>query len=492
MRFVGFIGPSYTMRSVNIDCQRCVNLYPEMDELHTSKEQEVGLLVSTPGLRNILELGDGPIRCVHVAPNDDIFVISGNKAYKVSNTAGVWSSTLLSVSGPTTLETTTGPVIATSTSQYTIFADGAMNCVYDLNGGSPYFGRFDGLGFPGVPTATHVTYIDGYVLFNESGTSKFYVSDLNNPLTVSALDFSSAEGDPDSLVAILANTRDLWLFGQKSIEMYVNTGNADFPFERVSGGFVEQGCLAAYSPAKINGFVFWLGRGEHGQGAVYMAKGLAPQRISNHAIETAISGYADPSDAVAYTYQSEGHFFYSLSFAEATWVYDVATGLWHERAFTNTVEGTLERHLSQFHAYYSPTNEHLVGDYEQNKIYVMEHGTYTDDDEPITRLRASLHQSSELKRLFCNSFQLDMEVGVGLDGNDQGSDPQVMLQWSDDGGHTWSNEHWKSIGAIGEYKKRVIWRRLGQFRDRVWRVKITDPVNVNLLGAEVDLQKGGG
>lgn len=216
-----------------------------------------------------------------------------------------------------------------------------------------------------------------------------------------------------------------------------------------------------------------------------------PQRISTHVIEQKISSYAAPENATAFGYEWNGHFFYVLNFTEATWVYDLSTGVWHERAYTNS--GTLERHRAEAHAYDSGNDSHVVGDYESGEIYKFDDSTYDDDGDVITRLRTCPHISSTLEQIVCDKLQLDMETGVGLVSG-QGSDPQVMLDWSDDGGHTWSDEAWTSAGGqaggIGEYSTRVIWRRLGRFRDRIFRFKITDPVKVVLIDAWLALRSG--
>jgi hypothetical protein len=359
---------------------------------------------------------------------------------------------------------------------------------------SEYFWTINGFtafGYNSVEKATHIVWIDGYFIVNQGGTNKFYVSDLKG-FNIDTLSFTSAEGAPDVIVGLISNQRDLWVFGERSIEVYTNTGNADFPFERIPGGFLEVGCAAGYSVAKIDGTILWLGRSNEGQGQVFAARGMTPQRVSTHAIEQAIASYSNPSTATAYTYESKGHKFYVLNFDEATWVYDLSTGLWHERAYTS--EGNLVRHRAGTCAYSSKAGVHLVGDHQNNKLYVMRDGYYLDDEDPITRLRSTPHVSSGLDRVFCPKFQVDMDVGVGLDGGGQGSDPQVMLDWSDDGGHTWSSEIWAAlgrvIGGIGEFKTRVIWRRLGSFRDRIFRLKVTDPVKVTLLSAEIDVEKG--
>jgi hypothetical protein len=510
MKFQGFVGPAYTLKSVNVDCQRCVNLYPEIIESGTGKEGQVAYLKSTPGLRKLFTVGDGPIRLILAddpavrpfSPPNRVFVVSGNKIFRCAYIVGTdtWETLELGE-----LETSTGPVRGvvydiSVTDTYmvrAVFVDGDHHYEYfqrkfaeDPVDEEVFESEDDG-GFTATPNPTHVVWLDGYFIFTEKDTNKFWVSAHGNPF-VDALDFASAEGDPDKIVSIIANNRDLWIFNEKTTEVWSNTGNAAFPFERVSGGFIEKGCVAPNSVAKIEGIIFWLGRDEAGQGVVYAVQGLTPARISTHAVEQAISSYADISSATAFTYQSNGHSFYILNFAEATWVYDFSTKLWHERAFTG--DDDLERHRADCHAFFPDFSLHLVGDYETGDVYALDDEYYTDDETAITRLRVAPHVSNSKKRLFCKSLEIDMETGVGLDGAVLGSDPQVMMDFSDDGGHTWSSESWVSaggkIGGIGDFMKRVIWRRLGCFYDRVFRIKITDPIPVTILGAEIDVEPG--
>lgn len=403
----------------------------------------------------------------------------------LSSSSGVVKAASMSLAGDGTDSTT---MFTDGSSRYrlytdfSIYTDGEENFNEISSGGDLYV----------VETATsHVAWIDGYFIFNASGTNRFYVSRLNSTI-VDELSFASAEGDPDLLVGLATVKRNLYLFGEKTIEVYYNTGNADFPFERVEGGFIEFGLQAKYSLAKLGGNLFWLGRDAFGEGIIYVMSGSTPERISTHGIEQAISGYANPENAVAYTYQMNGHGFYVICFDEMTWVYDLATRKWHERAYTNN--GVLEKHRAQYHAYHSPSRGHVVGDYANNKLYLYDESVYTDDGDAITRLRTCPHISSNLRRVFYHRFQLDMEVGIGLDGGVQGSDPTVMLDFSNDGGHTYSSESWAladaGSGQIGDYKKRVNWRKLGSARDRVFRVKITDPVKVRLIDAFIDFTVG--
>lgn len=444
------------------------------------------IFVETRSFHRIVfdDIGSGDFLIRVQTPNDATAITTAELAEFINNG---------SISGKTvTLVDTLDPALGTisdfrafggdDTSVHTALAP-TSDDVFEAN-------TYTGSGYGSVQTANDITWIDGYFIVTEGGTNKFYVSDLAG-FNIDTLSFASAEGSPDILLAVANNHRDLWLFGEKTIEIFVNTGNADFPFERVQGGFIEVGLLATSSVAKIAGTLLWLGRNNEGQGSVYMANGMRPQRVSTHAIEQAIAGYANPSTASAFAYHWKGHNFYVLNFAEATWVYDLSTGLWHERAYTN--EGTLERHRVGSHGFSSSLGLHIVGDYETGEVYIFDDDTYSDDGDAITRLRASPHVSNDLKRLHCSKFQLDMETGIGLDGDVQGSEPTVMHDFSDDGGHTWSSESFAladaGSGEIGEYKTRVIWRRLGTFRDRIFRVKITDPVKIVLIGAHIDLHE---
>lgn len=407
--------------------------------------------------------------------------------------------------GLAVLLTSTGKLTAASmsyggdgTDSSTLFCDGTYNYVfYDLNGLHVFFqmdnppAALGALTFPTGPASSKVVWSDGYFILVQDDTNTFWVSGLKD-FVIDALSYASSEGSPDILVGLAVVNRVLYLFNEQTIEIYVNTGAVDFPFERTQGGFVEVGCCAPFSIATVNSVIFWLGQGKEGRGLVYLMNGTTPKKISNHAIEYQISTYADIESATAFGYQNNGHFFYVLNFDEATWVYDLTTDSWHQRAFTNS--GVLERHLAELYAFDARTGIHIVTDVSTTEIYQLSESTYSDDGTAITRLRTSPHVSSDLKRLFYNSFQLDMEVGIGLDGGVQGSSPTVMLDFSDDGGHTWSSESWtladNSAGAIGNYKTRVKWNRLGKSRDRIFRVKMTDPVKTVWIDAQIEIEGG--
>jgi hypothetical protein len=343
---------------------------------------------------------------------------------------------------------------------------------------------------PDFAGAVTVGYIDGYFVFNQPNSQTIWITQLLDGTSVEPLDFASAEGSPDGLVGLIVDHREVWLFGTNSVEVWYDSGNSDFPLERIQGAFNEIGCAAPYSIAKLDNGLFWLGSDARGNGIVYRANGYTGQRVSTHAIEFAIQSYANISDAFAYTYQQEGHAFYVLTFptGNATWVYDVSTGTWHERAaFYN---GEFSRHVSSCQMSYG--NEIVVGDSTSGNIYAFDLDVYADNgalQKWLRSWRALPSGQNNLKRTAQHSLQLDCETGVGLNTG-QGSDPQAMLRWSDDGGHTWSNEHWASMGAIGASGTRTFWRRLGmtdKLRDRVYEVSGSDPVKIAIIGAELSV-----
>jgi len=240
---------------------------------------------------------------------------------------------------------------------------------------------------------------------------------------------------------------------------------------------------------------FGLGQALEAAALFTVLTGYTGQRISTHAVEYSIQKNLNMNDAVGYTYQQDGHAFYVLNFptANITWVFDVATGAWHERAgFDN---GVLTRHRGNNQCNFQGNT--VIGDYETGAIYKYNLNVYADNNEPqkwLRSWRALPTGQNNLKRTAQHSLQLDCETGVGLNDG-QGSDPAVMLRWSDDGGHTWSNEHWRSMGKIGQYGYRTIWRRLGmteKIRDRVYEVSGTDPVKIAIMGAELILSPTNG
>jgi len=465
------LGSAYVARSVNAADNRMVNLYPE---IVPEGGKEAAFLQRAPGLRLLTTVGTGPIRGLN-SFNGNLYVVSGEQLYKVDSTYVV--SLIGTVSG------SSAPVSMANNGTQLFVACNGPSFVY--NSSTLAFGAITDPDFPGALT---VSYLDGYFVFIEPNSQKVWVTALNDPTSIDPLDFASAEGDPDGLVSSIVDHSEVWLFGTNSVEVWYNSGNADFPLQRIQGAFNEIGCAATFSVAKLDNGLFWLGQDARGQGIVYRANGYTGQRISTHAVEWQIQQYADMSDAVAYTYQQDGHSFYVLNFpsANATWVYDVATQAWHERA--GWINGSFVRHRGNCQTFFNQTI--TVGDYQNGNIYTFDMEVYADHDRVqkwLRTWRALPTGQNDFRRTAQHSLQLDCESGTGLVSG-QGSDPQVMLRWSDDAGHTWSNEHWADMGKIGQYGSRVFWRRLGmttKLRDRVYEASGTDPVKLTIVGANL-------
>jgi hypothetical protein len=470
----GFIGPTYALAQPSAGAQRLVNLYPEVLEAGPRKGN-VARFVGTPGLRKRVTLGNGAIRGVHCASTGQLFAVSGSSVYEVFSD---WASALR----PGSLGTNTGRVTLADDGTRLVIGDGSATAyAVPLAGGSAVVAI--GADCPGG----YVTWQDGYFIHSVPGSARFQLSGLND-ITYDALDVGTAEGRPDNLAMVLSVGRMLWLFGDLSTEVWWNTGNADFPFARVEGAFIETGTAAAGSCVRAGGSVAWVGSDERGRGTVWHAQGLQPVRISTHAVEHALAGYALLSEASAFAYQQEGHEFYQLTVPASTtddggtWVYDFATGQWHERSYQSEAGEKPHRAWVGAVAF----GAMVVGDREDGRLYTYELDYYLDDTRPIRRVRQTAHISQDEKRLRFSALELQAEPGVGT-ASGQGSAPVVLLSWSNDGGHTWSNEHEASLGVRGAYANRAIWRRLGIGRDRVFRVAMSDPVPVTWLGAELDV-----
>ena len=499
------LGSSYVARSINAADNRMVNMFPEVIP---EGGKEAGFLNRAPGLNFLQTVGTGPIRGLwaHQTNGSDFFVVSGEQVYKLAG-LNATPQLLGTISG-------TSPVSIADNGTQIFFACNGPSYIYN-----EVTGVFAQITDPDFAGAVTVAYLDGYFVFNQPNSQFIWVTQLLDGTSVDPLDFASAEGSPDGVVGLIADHRELWVFGTDSVEVWYNSGAADFPLQRIQGAFNEIGCVSAYTIAKMDNGLFWLGTDARGQGIVYRANGYTGVRISTHAVEYAIAQYGNIADAIAYTYQQEGHAFYVLTFpsGNATWVYDVATQAWHERAGWDN--GEFMRHRSNCQCNFG--GNIIVGDFENGNIYTLDLEVYADNggiQKWLRSWRALPTGANNLKRTAQHSLQLDCESGVGLNGiapftpepeiNETlnlnfitqnyeiyeptvftvGANPSVMLRWSDDGGHTWSNEHWSQVGRIGEYYRRVFWRRLGmtlKLRDRVYEVSGTDPVKTVIVGAEL-------
>lgn len=462
---IPLVGATYTLRTIRADLQRTVNWFPEAIESGNGNNGEKFRLVQVPGLLKKLTIGAGPIRGLYTTSKDGVLAaVSGDKLYAVDSN---WAATKVG-----DLQTSTGAVDMADNNYQLMLVDGNHGYVANLLDGS--FTEINSDGFQG---GTRVCFLDGYFVVNDPDSGQFRVSNLQDGLAWDALDYNNAYGLPDDTVAVLNNQRQIWVLGERSVEVYWNSGDT-FPLSKVDGAFIEFGCGAALTAQKMSGSVVWLS--DNGQ--VLVATGYTPKRVSNFAVEQAIQDAGDYSAAEAFVYNMDGHIFYCLQIpgCSTTWCYDITTDQWHERAELVNGAFAKSRVTKYAHAY----GKHVVAGGDSGEIYVYDNDTYTNDGDVLVRERTIPHLSYDLKRLAIPAFQLDIDGGRGLTTG-QGSDPQVMLQVSRDGGWTWGNENWVTLGAIGAYRSRAIWRQLGQARDWVFRLRVTDPIKADMLGATV-------
>lgn len=460
---VPIVGQSYHLKDWAIDCQRTLNLYPQVVE--SGNTPQVSALLPTPGLLKKYEL-IGRIRGLY-ALTDRLLVVAGQKLYSISKSNEI--KEIGEVTGVNRVYFADNSVqvmiVSNSAYSYTI----KSNALTKIKG-SEFFGASD------------VTFLDSRFIWVVPKSGQIQWSGLLDT-TTTALSYATAEYKSDDLVRVVANSGQLWLIGEKTTEIWGSTGDKDAPFVRMSGAFISVGCVAKNSICQFGGDLVWLTQTDLGQGQIVMTQGYQAQRISNHAIESEINNYSNISDAYSFAYQEDGHAFYVISFpsAKKTWCYDSLTNMWHERSFYNPKTYLHEHHRASAHCFFNGMQ--LVGDRQDGKIYQLTHKSQTDNGQTIMRERVTpVINPHGLKLIF---DELEIKLQAGQDSN---SNPLLMLDWSDDGGRTWSTSRQESIGAIGEYKKRVIFRRLGQSLGRVFRLRMTDAARLVLLGAKVKVR----
>jgi len=486
-RMPGFVGPSYQSRAKRFDNQRLVNYYIEMDELGGGKGQEPAVLIGTPGLKFLQSIGAGPIRATYTLSNQQVsIVVTGNEVYQISGSLGI----PVAIVG--NLNTSTGPISIADNGVQCLMVDGTDGYYFDI--GTPILNTISD---PNFYPADTVTFQDGYFILNQNGTTNFFISDLYS-VDFLPLNQAAKAGNSDILVAVISNNRQLYLLGANTLEIWYDAGvSGSTPFQRQDGRFSQVGCASPFTPKILGESFFWLGSNAQGGGVVYTLENAMPQRVSTHAVEYAIQNYSNLAGSTAYSYQQEGHYYFCLNIpgANTTWVYDVSCKQWAERQSTEL--GNTGRHFGETHCVLN--TQHIVGDYRNGNIYEYDLDTYTDNGGMILRIRQSPHTSEVGNRMFYKLFEVDFQFGVGLPdvidietgiSTIAAANPRVTLEISNDGGQSWSNPIFASMGAIGQWNHRARWQRLGSSRDRIFRVVSSEPVKTQMLAAWLDVEVG--
>lgn len=450
MSQIPFGTQSYTHESRPLSAQRMVNAYLEPAPAAAKTPAAV---VSTFGIKDYLTIGTGPMRG-GLKVNQTIYIVSGPKLFKLS-VSGVITE-LGDVPG-------LGPVFMVSDGSQVLITVNGPTYLYD---GATVTAMAD----PDFPGAEWATFLDGYAIIGP-GDGRVYVNHTAFDFSAwDGLDFASAEASPDDVVVGLTDHREVFLFGRDSTEVWYDSGDTVFPLTRTASGYMEIGCVSKYGPTKIDNSIFF----PASDGTIRRVNGYTPVRISTTAIEQAITKFT-PQECIGMGWIENGHSMYGLTYAESTFVYDISTQLWHERQSylqTNWRAAFVLR----------GNNVTLVGDRLSNRLGILSGDTFTEWDQPLVSSATAPAIAQGNEPIAHSSLELVFDNGVGTITG-QGSNPQVMLDWSDDGGRTWSNELWRPLGKSGEFNRTARWNRLGQSRDRVYRYKISDPVRRTLIQA---------
>lgn len=461
MNPVPLLGLGVSSRSPNVTAQQRVNCFIEIQK---DADKTSVAAYGTPGLTLFATFGDLPVRGA-LTFGDYIYAVHNSNVWRMDASGG---TLLLGVIG-----TSTGRVGLAHNGFQLIIVDGSITG-YTYTFGPGVFSAITDPGFPGADT---VTFLNGYFIVNRPGTGQFFVSGSYDGRAWDPLDYATSESNPDNLVAVYAHKSMLLLFGEISTEIWGDVGALDFPFARIPGSAFEWGLAARWSIAKFDNALAFLAKNKTGQTQVVMFDAASPQRISTFDTDRIFNAGA-VSDATAFSYMLNGHPFYEINFGNRqTWLYDLASDCWSQLTSDNG-----QRHRAELSIEFLART--LVTDYASGNLYELSDTEYTDNGTPIIMSITSKHVSLAMDRVSLYTLQLEMEAGVGLSFG-QGSDPQVMMQVSKDGGHTWGAERFASMGQIGEYRARALWTKLGMARDFTFRFSISDPVKRTLLGAWV-------
>jgi hypothetical protein len=458
---LSLVGPSYQSRSLPFSCQRTINLYPERAE---AEARDALVMFGTPGTVQWVDIG-GSSGCRGALYMDGrIYAVIGTTLYSIIAN-GTYTS-LGTIGGTDRLS------MAGNGFDVCIVSRDAGSFIYSLSGGLVQITS------AGFQPSQGVAFINQRFVHVKQSSQQYFWSALADGATYDALNVNSAEANPDLIVGNLADNGEVWLFGEFNAEVHSNTGDPANPFQRINGAILQKGIYSRDVCARMANTVFWLGN----DGVVYAAQGYQPQRISTHAIETQLNE-SDKTGAYALTYSQEGHNFFVLTLpaADLTFVYDSTIGQWHERS----------SRINQQDGYWRPSHiveafgRLYVFDSFSGRVGYLDLDTYTEFGEPIISTRISMVYSANAKPVLMSCLQVIAETGVGLENGD---DPMILMSYSDDGGRTYSNDREGSLGAIGQYRKRVKWNRLGRFYQRVVRLRISAPVRRAIISAEAEVE----
>ena len=459
------VGGEYKSVSSTVNNQECVNFYVNID-----KENGKPLsLLPTPGCKEWLSVDGnaGEVRALSQITDELL-------AFVIRDTIYITNSSKVITTITPALSTTSGQIIISSDFlNYCTILDKTINRLYVLN---LLTFTITLVALPIGVQASSLTYQDSIWIISNKDSDYFYMSEIGDPYTYTALRYKSAEYSGDKIIAIVSDYEELCIFGSKTIEFFQNTGNTDTVFESIHGSSQEVGLAGADAFTSVNSSLFFL----DSQGFPRVSTEYRANFLNQGQIAFQMSKLNTINDCFLFNYVYQGHVFVVFTFPteNKTWVYDVTTGIWHRRS--SYPYGTDGRWRANCYAFFN--RKHLIGDYDNGKIYELDFETFTENSEAMAALRrCPVISFNGRTAITHNSLEFNIQSGVGIETG-QGNDPQIMMRYSDDNGRTFSNELWESLGKIGEFSHRVIWNRLGRAVEREYEIKITDPINRVITG----------
>lgn len=429
---------------------RVLNCFAERSDGDKGSEYA---LMAIPGLDLFTSITENPVRGSHVM-DGIIYAVVGITLYSIDQGGATTQLGQILGTGPVRMADNGSEVAICAAPTGYVYSGGTVHIPSDL------------------PEVSDVAYIDGYFVWTILDSDQAIYSGINDGLSYDGLDVFSAEGAPDGLKGLINDHRELQMFGGGTIEIFFNAGGDD-AFVRQGNAFIERGCFDRDSIAKIDNSVHFLGDDR----IVYRLDGYSPIRISTHAEEYLLRNV---TYARAFVYTQEGHKFYCLTTDTCTMCYDMATGLWHNRQSWNLPNYRVGGAVQAWGGVY-------MTDAYSGNFYRPNLDSYTENGDPISVQIDLPTITAARERVTCYAFEAYCESGVGLNEG-QGANPQIMLRYSKDGGRTYSNEMWRSLGKIGEYLARAVWRSLGQFRQLNIRLTMTDPVRRFVMSYWADVR----
>lgn len=459
-----------------IDAQRRINCYlqPETDADRTKMS-----LVGFPGLTAFCtSIGANPSRgmwAVNTLSTPLLFTVNGNTLYSVNNAAIITSIA--------TLNTSSGDVSMVDDGTFLVIVDGTKGYVYNMGTGT--FTTISDGNFTTTPRT--VTWQDNYFIVTASTGRQFQLSQITpsvDPTVWPAVQINFVGSGGGQIQNGIADHSVFIPFTDVTTEFWQDAGTPDFPYANIPGSTQEFGLKAPFSLCKYDNSVAGLFTNKMGQVNVSRLAGFRLAKISSHDLDSTLNSYSNVSDTESFGYNWNGDAKLQLGFpsAGATWEFNGLSKTWSERQAT---DGT--RYWANKYA--SFLNRQLVSDYRNGNIYQLDTNNYTDNGSSMPMEVWSKHIWNDDKYLTIPQLQVDVESGVGTTSG-QGSNPQLMLEVSKDGGQTFTAVSWSSMGAIGKYTQRVIWRRLGRARDWVLKLRVTDPVKRVITGASAEIMPG--